>query len=86
MTIKEIDGKKHYYDINGKEIHEGDSVLMLGREWKVFLTEVDELGVDSTNPKWIQNGRAVEGEYGIYPFTAFDDPVLVPVSTKGKTS
>ena len=33
------------------------------------MTTEGELGTDATNPKWIENGRAVECEYGIYPLT-----------------
>ena len=36
---------------------------------KVYLTENNELGTDATNPVWIENGRAVPCEYGIYPLT-----------------
>lgn len=65
-----------YYDMNGEELRDGDVVLMDGREWSVMLTDDGHLGVDSTNPKWIESGRAAEGEYGIYPFTESDEPVL----------
>ena len=66
-----------YFDMNGEELHDGDVVLMDGREWSVMLTDDDHLGVDSTNPKWIENGRAVPGEYGVYPFSAADEPMKV---------
>ena len=38
----------------------------------MYLTEEGDLGVDATNPIWIENGRAVPCEYGIYPFEADD--------------
>ena len=73
MTIK----NNRYYDVTGKEIHEGDTVLLDGCEKKVYLTEDNELGTDATNPIWIEKGRAVECEYGIYPFCKNDEPILV---------
>jgi len=77
MKIKFISGKPHYYDDNGEEIHEGDTVLMNGKEERVYLTQDECLGTDATNPKWIENGRAVPCEYGIYPFNYHDSVVLV---------
>lgn len=35
------------------------------------------LGTDATNPIWIEKGRAVPCEYGIYPFGSGDEPLLV---------
>ena len=67
----------HYFDINGIEIHDGDTVFMDGKPQKVFMAEDGELGTDATNPVWIEKGKAVEGEYGIYPFSTSDSPVLV---------
>lgn len=66
-----------YYDMNGQELHDGDTVLMNGREQQVYLTEHGYLGTDATNPKWVESGRAAPCEYGIYPFEISDDPVLV---------
>lgn len=66
-----------YFDMNGDEIFEGDKVLMDGRSWDVMLTEDGYLGVDSTNPKWIEQYRAAPGEFGVYPFEVTDDPVLL---------
>ena len=66
-----------YYDMNGEELHDGDVVGMNGREWSVMLAEDGSLGTDATNPKWIETGRAVPGEYGIYPFEQADEPVKV---------
>ena len=65
-----LDGNKlKYYDKNGKEISEGSVIRYAdGRERKVYLTENGELGTDATNPKWIETGRAVPCEFGIYPF------------------
>lgn len=66
-----------YYDMNGEEIHEGDCVKMGDKLEKVYLTEEGYLGWDSTNPAWIEMGRAVPCEFGIYPFNEMDEPVLV---------
>lgn len=65
-----------YYDTSGKEIHDGDKVFMEGRVWDVMLSEDGYLGVDSTNPDWIEMGRAAPGQYGVYPFTPDDMPKL----------
>jgi hypothetical protein len=73
--IKVEDGKKKYFDRNGKEITEGCTIKYihgdrsLERIEKVYRSEKDELGVDATNPIWIDRGLAVACEYGIYPLT-----------------
>lgn len=57
-----------YYDKNGVEITDGCTIKYPdGKEKKVYLTEDGELGTDATNPKWIECGRAIACEYGIYP-------------------
>lgn len=66
-----------YYDMNGKQIHAGDIILMEGREHKVYLTDNDTLGIDATNPKWIEKGKAFPCEYGIYSFNREDEPILL---------
>ena len=78
MKIEYLKDKTIYYDMNGEEIHAGDYVMLNGRKEKVYLCS-DEvtLGVDATNPKWLESGRACACEYGIYPFTTDDEPVLV---------
>lgn len=71
--IKVENGKKRYFDRNGKEITEGCKIKYLHgdksleRIERVYRTEKDELGTDATNPKWIEKGWAVPCEYGIYP-------------------
>lgn len=68
--IKMVNDERKYFDKNGKEITEGCKIKFeSGRIEKVYLTTEGELGTDATNPKWIENGRAVECEYGIYPLT-----------------
>jgi hypothetical protein len=39
------------------------------RTERVYRTEKGELGVDATNPIWVDRGLAVPCEYGIYPLT-----------------
>lgn len=66
--IKTINGEKKYFDRNGKEITEGCKIKYdSGEVLKVYKTTENELGIDATNPKWIESGRAVPCEYGIYP-------------------
>lgn len=73
--IKVENGKKRYFDRNGKEITEGCTIKYihgdksLERIEKVYLTEDGELGTDATNPGWIDRGLAAPCEYGIYPMT-----------------
>lgn len=58
-----------YYDKNGKEITEGCSIRYPdGTIKEVFKTTDGFLGTDATNPLWIESGKAVPCEYGIYPF------------------
>lgn len=74
--IKVENGKKMYFDKNGVEITEGCNVKYchgdkgLERIEKVYLTKDGELGTDATNTRWIESGKAVPCEYGIYPFCA----------------
>ena len=74
--IKMENGIRKYFDRNGTEITEGCTIKYLNgdrslqRTTKVYRTEENELGTDATNPKWIESGRAVPCEYGIYPLTA----------------
>ena len=73
--IKVEEGKRRYFDRNGKEITEGCTIKYLHgdrsleRTATVYKTEEDELGTDATNPKWIESGRAVPCEFGICPLT-----------------
>ena len=61
-------GKHRYFDKHGREITEGCIIRYTdGRTREVYRTNQDELGTDATNPKWIESGRAVSGEFGIYP-------------------
>lgn len=73
-TIIIKDGQYRYYDKNGKEITEGCRIVYPNdkRIYKVYRTEDGELGTDATNPYWIEIGRAVECEYGIYPLNDED--------------
>lgn len=70
---------KEYVDKNGDVINNGDFVKYDNGDIKeVYLTEEGNLGIDATNPIWIENGRAVPCEYGIYPFES-DDLLSVTV-------
>lgn len=74
--IKVENGKYRYFDKYGVEITEGCKVRYphgdksLVRTKKVYLTENGFLGIDATNPVWIDKGWATPCEYGIYPFSA----------------
>ncbi len=68
-----VNGIRKYFDKMGNELHEGDTVVYEnGREEKLYLTTEGELGTDATNKKWIETGKAVECEYGIYPLEKAD--------------
>ena len=77
MRIDRESNPVRYFDTNGKEIHEGDIVFMNGRSREVYLTEEGCLGTDATNPSWIETGKAVPCEFGVYPFDEQDNPVIV---------
>lgn len=69
--IKIENGEWRYFDKNGKEILAGCKIKYLsGRIETVYRTIDGQLGTDATNPKWIEIGRAVPCEYGIYPLEA----------------
>ena len=71
--IKVENGEREYYDKNGRQITNGCKVMYAdGSIRKVHLTADEELGVDATNPKWIETGRAYECEFGIYPLSEAD--------------
>lgn len=62
-----------YWDKNGNEVKEGDTILLFGRKEKVYLLEDEEsLGIDATNPIWVESGRAVPCEYGCYELSIED--------------
>lgn len=63
------DGNPRYFDKDGNELQEGDRISYPdGRVRKVYRTKDRWLGTDATNPEWIKLGKAVECEYGVYPF------------------
>ena len=67
-TIVEENGKYRYFDKDGIELKNGDIIRYeSGREEKLYLTADSRLGTDATNSSWIESGRAVPCEYGIYP-------------------
>ena len=77
MRIDRESNPVKYFDADCKQIHKGDIVFMNGRCREVYMTEDGHLGTDATNPDWINAGKAVPCEYGIYPFDEQDSPVLV---------
>lgn len=68
--IKLENGKRRYFDKNGKEITEGCKIryAIIGIK-EVYRTNDEQLGTDATNPIWIEKGRAEPCEFGIYPLT-----------------
>lgn len=76
MTIERTKRGLRYYDMNNVPIKEGDTVLMDGRKMIVYKVGA-ELGTDATKQEWLDTGRAVPCEYGVYPFTTSDEPVIV---------
>lgn len=68
MMYDKVNGKYTYYDKNGNVLHDGDTIIYNdGREEKLYETEEGFLGTDATNRHWIETGRAVPCEYGVYP-------------------
>lgn len=80
MSIKydRAQKKYSYFDKNGVEIHAGDTIRRdgLGGVDKVYEWESEDgvrgLGTDATSPVWINDGRAVPCEFGIYPLDEAD--------------
>lgn len=72
---KTADGIQYfrYFDKNGEELSSGDIIRYDSGRWEcLYLTDGGELGVDATNKSWIESGRAVPCEFGIYPLTIDD--------------
>lgn len=68
MVYDKVNDKYIYYDKNGNILRDGDTVIYNdGREEKLYETEEGFLGTDATNRHWIETGRAVPCEYGVYP-------------------
>ena len=66
-------GELVYVDKNGDRSHEGDKLKFeSGSVKEVYLTDEGYLGTDATNPVWIESGRAVPCEFGIYPLEEDD--------------
>ena len=78
--IKTENGMTRYFDKNGIEIKGGCQIkYSSGNIEKVYSTIDGELGEDATNKKWIESGRAVECEYGVYPLTLEDTEDVVVI-------
>ena len=68
MVYDKMNDKYIYYDKNGNILHDGDTVIYNdGREEKLYETGEGRLGTDATNRHWIETGRTVPCEYGVYP-------------------
>lgn len=68
MVYDKLNDKYTYYDKNGNILHDGDIIVYSdGREEKLYESVDGRLGTDATNKHWIETGRAVPCEYGIYP-------------------
>lgn len=71
---KELNTER-YFDKNGDEILEGDYIKIsaYAKPQRVYVYDDGcggfGLGTDATNPAWIEKGRAVPCEYGVYPLT-----------------
>lgn len=71
---REMTYYKEYKDKNGETIHVGDYIQYEnGRVKQVYEWEneygLHGLGTDATNPSWIEDGRALPCEFGIYDLT-----------------
>ena len=68
---------RRYFDKEGTELHDGDIIKWnSGKLERIYATNNGCLGFDATNPKWIEAGRAVACEFGIYPITITDLEML----------
>lgn len=68
IVYDKLNDKYTYYDKNGNILHDGDIIVYSdGREEKLYESVDGHLGTDATNKHWIETGRAVPCEYGIYP-------------------
>ena len=78
--IIEKNGIYTYFDKNGNQLHDGDTIMWAdGRTEKLYATVEGRLGTDATNPSWLASGRAVECQYGVYPLTWSDVQEIVKV-------
>lgn len=79
-TIETRNGKFVYFDKEGNKLHDGDYVKWNdGKIKQICLTKSGKLGIDATNPFWIETGRAVPFEYGVYPLDPQDMTMIVKV-------
>lgn len=57
-------------DKNGVEIKEGCFIKYKdGTIERIYMTSDGLLGTDATNKSWLESGRAVPCEYGVYPLS-----------------
>ena len=78
--IIEENGVYTYFDREGNELHDGDTIMWAdGRMEKLYATDQGLLGTDATNPSWLASGRAVECQYGVYPLSWSEVQEIVKV-------
>jgi len=76
--VYNMNGTYHYYDMHGNELHEGDiirfnnGVNKPSDDKELYRTISGYLGTDATNHVWVENGRSVSCEYGIYPLEQYE--------------
>ena len=81
--IIEENGVYTYFDREGNELHDGDTIMWAdGRMEKLYATVEGRLGTDATNPSWLASGRAVECQYGVYPLIWSDVQEIVKVDPR----
>lgn len=79
-TMKVRNGEFVYFDKEGNELRDGDYIQWNdGKVQQVCLTDSGELGVDATNPLWIETGIAIPFEYGAYPLGPQEMAMIVKV-------
>lgn len=73
-----------YFDMNGEEIKEGDTIVYyeIDKDENLIKTDHTEkiyllsdecsLGTDATNKSWVESGKASPCEYGCYPLEMGD--------------
>ena len=59
---------KSFFDLGNREPNEKYGFIDGSRE-QLWLATDGTLGIDATNPAWIESGRACPKEYGLYPLS-----------------
>ena len=83
--ITDKDGTIRYFDKNGVELFEGDTIKYHEESdtlFELYRTDDGRLGTDATNPSWIESGRAFSCEWGIYPLESAEMFDIVKVDAE----